>query len=97
MPSLEAKSTCGDIIGAIFDTHERAWMIAAQAKLPTLVLEDEEGRSRCVQSPETSLKPGLFVGFQNDYKDNFSKINVWGELVNLAIISKVDLIKGSGV
>mmetsp|Transcript_51643 Transcript_51643/g.122915 ORF Transcript_51643/g.122915 Transcript_51643/m.122915 type:complete len:483 (+) Transcript_51643:130-1578(+) len=41
MPSLDPESTCADVIGAIFDTHERAWRLAANATEPTLILEDD--------------------------------------------------------
>lgn len=41
MPLSLPESTCADIIGAIFDTHERAWAIAASGERPVLVLEDD--------------------------------------------------------
>jgi len=40
--SLPSSATCADIIGAIFDSHRRAWADAAEAaEEHTLVLEDD--------------------------------------------------------
>lgn len=41
LPSLSLNSTCADVIGAIFDSHERAWIIASTGLRPMLVLEDD--------------------------------------------------------
>lgn len=41
LPSLSLNGTCSDLIGAIFDSHERAWQRAALAQRPTLILEDD--------------------------------------------------------
>jgi len=41
MPLSMPNSTCADLIGAIFDTHENAWKQAAAGTKPTLVLEDD--------------------------------------------------------
>lgn len=41
LPLHAPEGTCADLIGAIFDTHERAWTLAASGHRPTLVLEDD--------------------------------------------------------
>lgn len=41
LPLQHPEGTCADLVGAIFNTHERAWHVAADAALPTLLLEDD--------------------------------------------------------
>jgi len=41
LPSFSPQSTCTDLIGAIFHSHERAWRKAAAASKPTIVTEDD--------------------------------------------------------
>ena len=40
-PSRHEEATCADIIGAIFDSHRRAWELASKRSSLTLVLEDD--------------------------------------------------------
>mmetsp|Transcript_19456 Transcript_19456/g.61092 ORF Transcript_19456/g.61092 Transcript_19456/m.61092 type:complete len:490 (+) Transcript_19456:61-1530(+) len=41
LPLHSPKGTCADLAGAIFNTHERAWTLAAEEPRPTLLLEDD--------------------------------------------------------
>lgn len=41
MPSLTMNGTCADLIGAIFDSHERIWQTAATSTYPTVIFEDD--------------------------------------------------------
>ena len=41
MPSRHPHATCADLIGAIFDSHRRAWEEAMRVGGPVLVLEDD--------------------------------------------------------
>mmetsp|Transcript_128901 Transcript_128901/g.234184 ORF Transcript_128901/g.234184 Transcript_128901/m.234184 type:complete len:496 (+) Transcript_128901:117-1604(+) len=40
-PTIYPNSTCTNLIASIFDTHERAWVRAAQNSADTLIVEDD--------------------------------------------------------
>ena len=79
-PSRHPNATCADVIGAIFDSHRRAWTLAAESDRHTVVFEDD------VDLPEdfTALLLPRFRALPATYDIAFlyDGINLWSIIQN---------------